>query len=47
MIEAALAETGGKVAGPSGAAVTLGMPPTTLYSKIKSMKIDKRRFKPS
>ena len=47
IIEAALAETGGKVAGPSGAAVTLGMPPTTLYSKIKSMKIDKRRFKPS
>ena len=47
MIEAALAETGGKVAGPSGAAVTLGMPATTLYSKIKSMKIDKRRFKRS
>jgi len=42
MIEAALAETGGKVAGPSGAAVTLGMPATTLYSKIKSDKIDKR-----
>jgi PAS domain S-box-containing protein len=47
IIEAALAETGGKVAGPSGAAVTLGMPATTLYSKIKSMKIDKRRFKRS
>jgi PAS domain S-box-containing protein len=47
IIEAALAETGGKVAGPSGAAVKLGMPATTLYSKIQSMKIDKRRFKRS
>jgi DNA-binding NtrC family response regulator len=30
---------------PSGAAVKLGMPATTLYSKIQSLKIDKRRFK--
>jgi DNA-binding NtrC family response regulator len=45
VIEAALAETGGKVSGPSGAAVKLGMPATTLYSKIQSLKIDKRRFK--
>jgi DNA-binding NtrC family response regulator len=29
----------------SGAAVKLGMPATTLYSKIQSLKIDKRRFK--
>jgi transcriptional regulator with GAF, ATPase, and Fis domain len=47
IIEAALAETGGKVAGPSGAAMKLGMPATTLYSKIHTMKIDKRRFKRS
>jgi transcriptional regulator with GAF, ATPase, and Fis domain len=45
LIEAALAESGGKVAGPSGAAVKLGVPATTLYSKIQSLKIDKRRFK--
>jgi transcriptional regulator with GAF, ATPase, and Fis domain len=47
IIEAALAETSGKVSGPSGAAVKLGIPPTTLYSKIQSMRIDKRRFKRS
>jgi DNA-binding NtrC family response regulator len=47
IIEAALAESGGKVSGPSGAAVRLGIPATTLYSKIQSMMIDKRRFKRS
>jgi len=47
IIEAALAETGGKVSGASGAAVKLGIPATTLYSKIQSMKIEKRRFKRS
>jgi len=45
VIEAALAETGGKVTGPSGAAAKLGMPATTLYSKIQGLKIDKSRFK--
>src|SRR5262249_55128465 len=45
IIEAALAATRGRVAGPSGAAATLGMPSTTLESKIKSLKIDKYRFK--
>ena len=45
LIEAALAESGGKVAGSSGAAVKLGIPATTLYSKIQSLKIDRRRFK--
>jgi PAS domain S-box-containing protein len=44
VIEAALAETGGRVSGPSGAAAKLGMPPSTLDSKIKSLNIDKRRF---
>src|SRR5467141_3436624 len=45
LIEAALAESGGKVSGSSGAAVKLGMPATTLYSKIQSLKIDRRCFK--
>jgi formate hydrogenlyase transcriptional activator len=45
LIEAALAESGGKVAGSSGAAVKLGIPATTLYSKIQSLKIDRRRFR--
>jgi len=45
LIEAALAESRGRVAGPSGAAAKLGMPSTTLESKIKSLKIDKYRFK--
>jgi transcriptional regulator with GAF, ATPase, and Fis domain len=45
MIEAALRETKGRVYGPSGAAAKLGMPGTTLDSKIKSLKISKNRFK--
>jgi transcriptional regulator with GAF, ATPase, and Fis domain len=45
MIEAVLRETGGRVDGPSGAAATLGMPRSTLESKIKSLKIDKKLFK--
>jgi DNA-binding NtrC family response regulator len=44
MIEAALAETKGRVSGSSGAAAKLGIPPSTLESKIRSLKIDKRRF---
>jgi DNA-binding NtrC family response regulator len=47
MIEAALTETRGRVSGPSGAAAKLGMPATTLDSKIKSLKIDKHRFQAS
>jgi DNA-binding NtrC family response regulator len=47
IIEAALAETGGKVSGPSGAAAKLGIPATTLYSKLQTLKIEKRRFKRS
>jgi PAS domain S-box-containing protein len=43
-IESALAECKGRVSGPSGAAVRLGMPPSTLDSKIRALKIDKRRF---
>ena len=45
MIEAALRETGGRVYGSSGAAAKLGMPGTTLDSKIKTLKISKNRFK--
>jgi len=45
LIEAALAESGGKVSGSSGAAAKLGMPATTLYSKIQSLQIDRQRFK--
>ncbi|HSF14560.1 MAG TPA: sigma 54-interacting transcriptional regulator [Vicinamibacteria bacterium] len=43
-IEAALAEANGKVAGVTGAAAKLGLPPSTLESKIRRFKIDKRRF---
>ena len=44
LIEAALAKTRGRVSGPSGAAAELGMPASTLDSKIKALKINKRRF---
>jgi PAS domain S-box-containing protein len=44
-IEAALAEAQGRVSGPSGAAVRLGVPPSTLDSKIKTLNINKHRFK--
>jgi PAS domain S-box-containing protein len=45
VIEAALRECGGRVYGPSGAAAKLGIPRTTLESKIKSLKVNKNRFK--
>ena len=45
MIEAALRESRGQVYGPSGAAAKLGIPRSTLESKIRSLKIDKGRFK--
>jgi PAS domain S-box-containing protein len=46
MIEAALKETRGRVSGPTGAAVKLGIPRSTLESKIRSLKISKNRFRP-
>ena len=46
IIEAALAESKGRVFGPLGAAAKLGLPPSTLDSKIRSLKINKQRFKP-
>jgi transcriptional regulator with GAF, ATPase, and Fis domain len=45
MIEAALKDTRGRVSGPTGAAVKLGIPRSTLESKIRSLEIDKNRFK--
>jgi formate hydrogenlyase transcriptional activator len=44
-IEGALTESKGRVAGPFGAAGRLGVPASTLESKIKALHIDKRRFK--
>ncbi len=46
MIEAALTESRGRVSGSSGAAAKLGIPASTLESKIRSLKINKYRFKP-
>jgi formate hydrogenlyase transcriptional activator len=44
-IEAALMESKGRVAGPFGAALRMGLPPSTLESKIKALNIEKNRFK--
>src|SRR6266436_513492 len=44
IIEAALAESKGKVAGPKGAAAKLGIPRSTLDSKIKQLNIKKNKF---
>jgi formate hydrogenlyase transcriptional activator len=44
IIESALAECKGKVAGPEGAAARLGIPRSTLDSKIKQLKIKKHKF---
>jgi formate hydrogenlyase transcriptional activator len=45
LIEAALAKSKGRIAGPSGAASKLGIPRQTLESKIRSFGIDKHRFR--
>jgi formate hydrogenlyase transcriptional activator len=45
MIEAALTECRGQIAGPTGAAAKLGVPRQTLDGKIKSLQIDKYRFR--
>jgi DNA-binding NtrC family response regulator len=45
IIGAALAEAQGRVSGPSGAAAKLGIPASTLESKIRAMKINKYSFK--
>jgi PAS domain S-box-containing protein len=46
-IETALAQAKGRVSGPTGAAAKLGIPPSTLDSKIRALKIDKRKFQSS
>ncbi|HEY1757886.1 MAG TPA: sigma 54-interacting transcriptional regulator [Bryobacteraceae bacterium] len=45
LIEAALRECRGRVSGSSGAAAKLGIPGSTLESKIRALKIDKSRFR--
>jgi len=45
MIEAALKESRGRIFGPTGAAAKLGIPRSTLESKIRLLKIDKNRFR--
>jgi formate hydrogenlyase transcriptional activator len=45
MIQAALEESRGRIFGPSGAAVKLGIPRSTLESRIRTLRIDKYRFK--
>jgi transcriptional regulator with GAF, ATPase, and Fis domain len=44
-IEAALKDCKGRVAGSFGAATRLGVPASTLESKIRALKIDKQHFK--
>ena len=45
IVEDALRASGGRVFGPSGAAARLGIPRSTLESRIRALKIDKRRFR--
>jgi formate hydrogenlyase transcriptional activator len=44
IIEAPLAESRGRVAGPNSAAAKLGIPRSTLDWKIKHLKINRHRF---
>jgi PAS domain S-box-containing protein len=46
LIESALAESGGRVAGAAGAAARLGIPRSTLETKIRKLGIKKHRFHP-
>jgi len=45
IIETVLVETRGRVWGSSGAAAKLGIPPSTLDHRIKSLRINKKQFK--
>jgi PAS domain S-box-containing protein len=45
IIEEALRDSQGRIAGPSGAAAKLGIARSTLESKIRSLKINKNRFR--
>ena len=44
-IEAALAASKGRVSGPHGAAILLGIPRQTLESRIHALRINKHQFK--
>ncbi|PYS00122.1 MAG: Fis family transcriptional regulator [Acidobacteria bacterium] len=44
-IEAVLRETRGRIAGPDGAAARLGIPASTLESRIKTLKVNKHLFR--
>jgi formate hydrogenlyase transcriptional activator len=44
-IEAVLRETRGRISGPDGAAARLGIPASTLESRIKTLKINKHLFR--
>jgi transcriptional regulator with GAF, ATPase, and Fis domain len=46
IVEEALRASDGRVFGPSGAAARLGIPRSTLESKIRALKINKSRFRP-
>jgi formate hydrogenlyase transcriptional activator len=45
VIEDALRASGGRVYGPAGAAARLGVPRSTLESRIRALEIDKNRFR--
>lgn len=45
LIESALAESNGRISGPAGAAARLGIPRSTLETKIKRLGIAKYKFK--
>ncbi len=45
IIESALAETRGRISGPAGAAAKLGVPRSTLESRIRTLGINKHRFR--
>jgi formate hydrogenlyase transcriptional activator len=44
-IESVLRETRGRISGPDGAAARLGIPASTLESRIRALKINKHQFK--
>jgi len=44
-IEEALKESSGRVSGPQGAAVRLGVPASTLESRIRALSINKFQFR--
>jgi formate hydrogenlyase transcriptional activator len=44
-IEGALAASRGRVSGPDGAAAALGVPPSTLESRIRRLQVDKLAFR--